>query len=98
MGSSLLLLHPGLLAGAVLFRPTVPLVPERSPDLSGAHVLIAAGNHDPVVPKDKTTELFDLFKRYNADVTLRWENSSHTLIEGELQGTREWLAGHFADS
>lgn len=98
MGSSLLLLHPGLLSGAVLFRPTVPFVPNRLPDLSGARVLIAAGTHDPVVPKNKTTELLDLFRRCNADVTLRWESTSHTLTEGELQGARDWLAGHFVDS
>ena len=31
IAASVLLLHPGLLAGAVLFRPMVPLVPDKSP-------------------------------------------------------------------
>jgi phospholipase/carboxylesterase len=92
IAASLLLLHPKSLAGAILFRPTVPLVPEKIPDLFGTSVLIAGGLRDQVVPREQTKRLLDLFKRSHADVTIHWEDSSHALAEQEILFARDWLA------
>jgi pimeloyl-ACP methyl ester carboxylesterase len=46
IAASLLLLHPGLLAGAVLLRAMVPFELETMPDLSGTPVYLAAGRSD----------------------------------------------------
>jgi len=43
IAASVLLLRPQVLAGAVLFRPMVPLVPDPMPNLHGKPVLLAAG-------------------------------------------------------
>src|SRR6516225_5612835 len=43
IAGSLLLLRPQTLAGAILLRPIVPIVPEPLPDLSGVPVLAVSG-------------------------------------------------------
>ncbi len=43
IAGALLLLRPGILAGAALLRPMVPLVPAELPKLDGVPVLISAG-------------------------------------------------------
>ncbi|MEX1159153.1 MAG: alpha/beta hydrolase, partial [Thermomicrobiales bacterium] len=48
IASSMLLLRPGTLAGAVLLRPMVPLEPDSPPDLSGTPVYLGAGRLDPI--------------------------------------------------
>src|SRR5882724_8003976 len=50
IAASLLLLRPGTLRAAILFRAMVPLVPEKLPDLSLLRVWIGAGNQDPIIP------------------------------------------------
>src|SRR6185437_15065325 len=50
IGASLLLQHPTLLRGAILFRPMVPFEPEELPNLAGRGVLITAGEFDQMVP------------------------------------------------
>jgi predicted esterase len=91
IAGSLLLLHPGTLAGAALLRPMVPLVPETSPDLAGTPVLLAAGHHDPIVPAENTRRLAALLAECGADVTLRFENAGHGLTEYAVETTRRWL-------
>src|SRR5712692_4880772 len=51
IAAALHLLFPRILRGSVLFRPMVPLVPKRLPDLSRIKVFIASGIRDPVAPK-----------------------------------------------
>ena len=57
IAGSALILHPETLAGAVLFRPMIPFVPETMPRLSGKPILILAGSRDSIVPKDETERL-----------------------------------------
>jgi phospholipase/carboxylesterase len=57
---SMLLLRPEVLSSAILFRPMIPLVPDTIPNLSGKHVLISAGLHDPIVSRNQTENLVDL--------------------------------------
>ncbi len=92
IASGLLLLHPKLLAGAILFHPMVPFMPEKLPDLSGVGVLITSGLADQTVSQEQTKLLFDLFKRSHAIVTLHWEHTTHALAEGEVRFARDWLS------
>lgn len=94
MAASLLLLEPGLLAGAVLFRPMVPFEPERRPRLRGTAVLIAAGRGDEVVPADQPEKLATLLRFSGADVTLHWDNAGHAVDRREIAAARAWLARH----
>ena len=91
IAGSLLLLRPGLLTGAALLRPMVPLVPEPLPQLNSAPVLIMAGHQDPIVPADNARALGDLLKASGADVTVRFENAGHGLTEYTVDTTKRWL-------
>jgi predicted esterase len=96
IAASLLLLHPGVLWGAVLFRPMVPLVPASPPRLDGTPVFIAAGQHDAIVPPAQTERLVALLKKAGADVTVHVEPAGHSLTDGDVAAARAWLAPHFS--
>lgn len=70
IAASLLLLRPEILAGAVLLRPMVPLVPETLPDLSDVPVLLAAGTRDSRVSLDETERLEALLTQAGAKVAV----------------------------
>lgn len=91
IASSLLLRDPERLAGAVLFQPMVPFVPEDLPDLTGKPIFIGAGRNDPMVPIANTTELMKLFQRAGAEVALTWHLSGHTLNPVEILAAQRWL-------
>ncbi len=95
MAAALLLLHPGTLAGAVLLRPMVPLVPEPLPDLAGAPVWIASGRADPLVPEGEPQRLADVLGRARADVSLRWADADHRLTAPEIRAAGGWVAERF---
>jgi predicted esterase len=93
IASSLLLLHPEILSSAVLFRAMVPFIPEKVPDLKTKHIFMAAGKHDPIVPKEQTETLYRLYKKAGANVVLHWEeNSGHELGYDEVPAAKGWLA------
>jgi predicted esterase len=91
IASSLLLLRPRVLAGAVLFRAMVPLVPEAPPDLRGVRVLIGSGRADPLVPVSEVERLAAILQEGGAEVTVHWENAGHQLTSGDLDAGRMWL-------
>jgi predicted esterase len=98
IAGSALILHPETLAGAVLFRPMVPFVPDSMPELSGKPILILAGLRDSIVQKDETDRLAGLLKRAGAEVTLRWADATHGIASDEIAAAREWLSDKFPDS
>ena len=69
----------------------VPLNPPDLPELNGAPVLVAAGNHDPIVPMENARELVTLLRRAGADVTAFFENAGHGLTETTVTTTKRWL-------
>jgi phospholipase/carboxylesterase len=91
IAAGLLLLHPGVLRGAVLFRAMVPLVPESRPSLAGIPVFIAAGRQDPIVPYGQTRQLAVLLEDAGADVTVHVEPAGHELTERDVAAARAWL-------
>jgi len=91
MAMSLLLLEPGLLAGAVLFRPALPLEPERKPHLHGVAVFVAAGRADESVSPERLEGLTYQLRRAGADVTLHWDNAGREIDSREIAAAREWL-------
>ena len=93
VAASVLLLRPGLLRAAVLFRAMVPLEPDVRPDLHGTAVFLAAGRADPIVPAANTERLADLLAAAGADVTLRWHPGGHSLTPGDVSQAKGWLEG-----
>ena len=96
IGASLLLLHPGVLRGVILFRSMMPLVPEKQPDLAGKPVYVSAGVTDPIVARSETERLVKMLREYRADVTLSWVNTGHALAGLEVQDAKVWLGRKFA--
>jgi predicted esterase len=91
IAASLLLSQPGRLAGAVLFHPMVPFVPEILPNLQGRPIFIGAGRNDPIVPVQNTTQLASLLQDGGAEITLHWHKGGLTLTPDEIEGARLWL-------
>ena len=92
IAASLLLTHPGVLSGAVLFHAQVPLEPQEAPNLSGVPVFLTGGRADPIVRPAETERLAALLREAGADVTLRWQPNGHTLSPQEVDEARRWLA------
>jgi len=91
IAGSLLLLRPQTLAGAILLRPMVPIVPEPLPDLSGVPVLAVSGRYDPIVPADEADQLVYLLRKAGAEVSGTLENAGHGLTEATVEIARRWL-------
>ena len=92
VAASTILLHPGLLRAAVLFRAMVPFEPDLTPDLSGMPVFLAAGRMDRMIPPDNTQRLADILLEAGADVDLRWRDTGHPLTYEEVGEAKAWLS------
>lgn len=92
IAGSLMLLHPGLLRAAVLFRAMVPFEPEEVPDLSGMPVFLAAGRRDPMIAPQNTQRLVDILTEAGADLDVRWRDTGHGLTYEEVAEAKEWLS------
>ncbi len=95
IAAALLLLHPEVLAGAVLFRPMVPVVPEKPPVLTGVPVWIGAGRHDPYSPVEQTGRLQTMLAQAGAEVDVNWSPGGHELNSNEVRNAAGWVARRF---
>jgi predicted esterase len=92
VASTVMLVEPGVLEGAILFRPMLVYEPTEKNDLSGSAVFISAGRMDPIVPTASVQKLAELFESAHAEVTLKWQLASHNLVPSEVREAAEWLA------
>ena len=92
VAASMILLHPGLLRAAVLFRAMVPFEPEVTPDLSGMPIFIAAARMDRMIPPDNAQRLAEILDEAGAHVDLRWQDTGHPLTYEDVREAKEWLA------
>lgn len=95
IAAAMLLLRPEVLAGALLFRPMVPLLPDPLPELDGKPVQVNAGRADPLVPPEQSTALADLLSRAGAKVSLEWIAGGHGLTRADLETGSRWLSSVF---
>ena len=91
IAAAVLLLRPGPITSAILFRAMVPLSAATPPNLSGTRVLICSGTRDPIVPVPNVQQLEAMFRNAGADVTLRFEDASHQLAFAEIAAAKKWL-------
>jgi predicted esterase len=96
IAAAVLLLRPGVLAGAALLRAMVPFEPERRPDLTGTSVLLSSGAQDPLVPAANRERLATLLADAGASVDVHLEPAGHGLTQGDLEAVRRWLAARFS--
>ena len=91
IAASMLLLRPGVLRGAILMSPMVPLEPETLAQLAGTPVLIGAGRQDQIARGAGTEELAGLLRRAGAEVTVHWHAGGHTITPDEVAAARDWM-------
>lgn len=92
IAGSLLLTHPKLLAGALLFRPMVPFRPNGVPDLKDVPVFLGPGCRDPIVSPAQTSELAKLLEASGARVSVHFHEGGHELGRDDLTAAKQWLA------
>ena len=92
IAASLLLLEPGVLAGAILFRAMVPIVPDPLPLLSGTRILMSNGRVDTMIPAAQAVQLAGMFEQCGADVTIEWQPGGHKLTNQDVALARQWMA------
>jgi predicted esterase len=95
IAASLLLLHPNVLAGAILFAPMVPLEPQSLLSLSGVPVFLGAGRQDPLVPVENAERLAQILRDAGASVTLHWHPGGHALTPDTVSAAATWLKTSF---
>ena len=92
IAASLMLTHPGILAGGVLLRamPTFQLA--EPVDLAGSHVLLCAARRDSIVSMEQSLELQGIFAMCGADVSVHWHNGGHELGQDDVTAAQQWLS------
>ena len=91
IASAVLLLRPGILKGAVLFRAMVPLEPDPLPALPATRVMISNGEVDPIVSREETERLARLLQRAGANVEVHWQPAGHQLMPADFSVAKAWL-------
>jgi phospholipase/carboxylesterase len=91
IAAAVLLLRPGTLSSAILFRAMVPLTPDDAPDLAGTRGLICSGKRDPIIPVKNAERLTAMLRAAGAEVTLRLEEATHQLEFDEIEAAKKWL-------
>jgi len=95
IAGAILLLHPAALAGAILMRPMVPLVPSFVQDLSGKQILIQAGTADPMGSVSEIERLVILLGKAGAEITVRQHHAGHGLTHEDFVEAQKWLGMYF---
>jgi phospholipase/carboxylesterase len=91
IAAALLMLHPGVLAGAALLRAMVPLGTPPSVRLAGTPVLILSGAADPIVPAGNAARLAAMLSEAGADLRHETLRADHGLTQDDVVRTAAWL-------
>jgi len=89
--ASVLFEKPELFDGAVLMHPLIPFDPPPAAGLKGKHVLITAGQRDPIAPAEGTQKLASYFEGQGAAVETRWHLGGHELRQEEFAAAQALL-------
>jgi phospholipase/carboxylesterase len=91
MVAALLMTHPGLLAGAILFRPLSPFSYDLAYRLDGTPVLIVDGARDSRRSSGDGLCLADRLRRAGALVTHHVLPAGHSITADDAGVARDWL-------
>jgi phospholipase/carboxylesterase len=92
IAAALMLLHPGSIAGACLFRSRAVVSPEALPSLEGAPVLISAGQTDHLITPEDAEVLAKLLTSAGARVDLAIQNAGHDLTPADFSLAKQWFS------
>jgi phospholipase/carboxylesterase len=91
IAAAVLLLHPGVLAGAVLLRPMRPLSDLPVPDLADLPVLMLSGALDPIVPEANARGLAEGLRAAGARVAHTVLPVGHGLSQADVTAAQAWF-------
>jgi phospholipase/carboxylesterase len=91
MAAALLLARPGVLAGAVLFRPLAPFTHDLPHRLDAAPVLIIDGDDDDRRARGDGLRLAERLERAGAIVTHHVLPTGHAITADDQRIARNWL-------
>ncbi|MCJ2127092.1 alpha/beta hydrolase [Methylobacterium sp. J-077] len=91
IAAALLMLHPEVLAGAVLIRPMVPLAEPPAAALAGKPVLMLSGAMDPIVPAENASRLAQQLTTVGAAVEHRILPVGHGLSQADVGLAADWV-------
>jgi phospholipase/carboxylesterase len=92
IAAAVLLLRPQVLAGGMLLRAMVPLLPPGpAGGLEGKGVLIASGARDPIATPANAARLKAMFEQAGAQVDHRLLPVGHELSRDDVDLARAWL-------
>jgi predicted esterase len=98
IAAAMLLRRPEVLAGAVLFRATLPMEPGAAPDVRGRRIFMAEARDDPYVRVPDAERLIALLEEGGATVTARWSDGGHGLNPADVAAARTWFAAQSWDA
>jgi phospholipase/carboxylesterase len=90
IAAAVLLLHPEVLAGAVLLRAMVPLPDEPQNEGSPAPVLIVSGRRDPIVPIENAKRLTEMLAGKGMNVDHKIIEAGHQLSDEDVKLAAQW--------
>jgi phospholipase/carboxylesterase len=94
--ANIMIEKPGLFEAGVLMHPLIPFKPENRKAEAKAHVLITAGQQDPISSVQQTDELADYFRRQGDTVTLEWHGGGHEIRPNEIEAAKRFFAPYGA--
>jgi phospholipase/carboxylesterase len=91
IAAALLVLHPKVLAGAILLRAMAPFKEMPTFDLRGVSVLLSSGATDTMIPKPDSDRLADHLTASGARLTQKTLPAGHGLIQQDIAAMTEFL-------
>lgn len=92
IAAALLVLHPKLLAGAVLLRAMAPFKEMPLVDLAGMNVLLSSGASDGMIPKSESDRLAAHLTQSGAVLTHKTFQTGHGLLQADLAAIADFLS------
>ncbi len=92
IAAALLVLHPDVLAGAVLLRAMAPFKSMPPSDLSGVNVLLLSGAQDTMIPAPESNRLAAHLKQSGANLVHQTLPASHGLTQTDFTLITNFLA------
>jgi phospholipase/carboxylesterase len=91
IAASVMLLHPGTLAGGLMLRPRSIIEPAEYPNLNGAPVLVIGGARDEKMPSGASEQLARQLGRAGAAVEMALLDTQHGLTPQDFSLGKNWF-------
>lgn len=92
IAATLMMKHEKIFDRAILFHAMVPYRNQTVQALPNAEIFIGAGVNDPIIPKQETQELIDVFRAQQASVLEKWYSQGHQLTMEEVKDAHTWYS------